>query len=125
MEILVTAILGALAKLSDSAVQDAYRGLKALIARKFGSVAEAIESLERKPDSDSRRKVLEEELHDSAADRDTELLAAAEALLERVQALPDGRRVVQQISQTVRGSGNIFSGTGDVSVTNPGSRKRN
>ncbi len=117
MEVLVTAILGALAKLSDSAVQDAYRGLKALIAKKFGGVAQAVEELEQAPDSKGRRMVLEEQLDASAAAKDAELLAAARTLLERVQALPDGQQLVQQIQQTVSGDRNIVVGSGNVTVS--------
>ncbi|MFD3427265.1 hypothetical protein [Nocardia fluminea] len=85
--VVVSAIAaGAGAGTGDTAAQvikDAYTGLKNLISRKFGDVDVA--GLERKPDSDSKRASLAEDLEDAGAAGDTELAAAAAVLLETVR----------------------------------------
>ena len=121
MELVLTAILGALTKLSDTAVRDAYEGLKGMIRRKFGgdsAIADAVDGVEKKPDSEARKGVLKEELADGGVDRDPELLAAAKTLIETVQALPDGKAAIQSIrvSQHIRGDRNVVSATGDIHI---------
>ena len=119
MELVLTAILGALTKLSDTAVRDAYEGLKGMIRRKFGgTIADAVDGVEKKPDSEARKGVLKEELADGGVDRDPELLAAAKTLIETVQALPDGKAAIQSIrvSQHIRGDRNVVSATGDIHI---------
>ena len=121
METVTTAILAALGKLGTKAVQDAYEGLKALVQRKFGAesdLADALKKLEKKPDAEGRQLTLKEEVAAAEADKDTELVQAAEALLAAVKAQPGGEEAVRQIvKQKVTGDNNIFSGTGNVTVT--------
>ena len=69
--------------------------------------------MEAKPDSPGRRETLTEELAASDAAKDAEIVAAAQALLDRVRQLPGGQEVVRQ---TVTGDRNIFSGTGDIHI---------
>jgi len=121
MDILLTAILGALAKLADGAVHDAYEGLKALIRRKLGAeggLAGAIESVEQRPESSARREVLAEEVEALGSDPDSEVLAAAQAVLDAVSRLPDGGEVIRavQVTQNIRGDRNVVSGTGDIHI---------
>ena len=126
MELVLTAILGALTKLSDTAVRDAYEGLKGMIRRKFGgdsAIADAVDGVEKKPDSEARKGLLKEELADGEVDRHPELLAAAKALIDAVQALPDGKATIQNIrvSQHIQGDRNVVSATGDIHIgTDPG-----
>lgn len=114
MEPITTALVAALGKLAEPAVRDAYEGLKALLARKFGArhaVLEAVDQLEQKPDSAGRRATLQEEVGSSAAAGDPDVLAAAQRLLESVQRTAGGPVTVQQ---KVAGNRNIFTGTGDI-----------
>jgi histidinol dehydrogenase len=119
MDPITTAITAALAHLGASAVKDAYAGLKALLVRKFGAesrVAEAVDGVEARPDSEGRKTVLAEELAAARAADDEEIIRAAGALAAAVEA--QGGPAVS-VQQTVHGDGNVFSGTGNVSVQRP------
>lgn len=125
MDTLIAAIIGALAKLSETVVRDAYGGLKSMLLKKCGAgspVAGALDELEHEPGSAGRRVLLREKLDAVQADRDDELLTAARAVLEKLQTLPQGRELVQQINQTVSGDRNIVAGAGNITV-NYGDRK--
>jgi hypothetical protein len=116
MDPITTAILAGIAKLAEPAIKDAYEGLKAIVERKFGGhheVVQAVESLEKKPDSIGRREMLKEEIAASGVGADAEVLAAARSLLDTLNKQPGGQETVQQI---VTGSQNIFSGTGDIHI---------
>jgi hypothetical protein len=120
MDIITTAIVGALAKLSEDAVKDGYNALKSMLQRKFGSqsdVAKAVDQVEQKPASAGRTAVLGEELQSVSALEDADLIRSAEALLERIAEVKGPQTVVQQ---TVSGNHNIFSGSGNVSVHSRG-----
>ncbi len=122
MDILLTAILGALTKLTEQGVMDAYQGLKDLLKRKLGGDSDlvaAVEAVERKPDSPGRQRVLEEEVAASAVATDPQIRDAVQALIALLQALPQGRDSSLhhiQVTQTLRGDGNIVSGTGHIHV---------
>jgi hypothetical protein len=114
METILAAIL---ATLGEPMVKDGYEALKAVIRRKFGKdsdLSDAVDKLEKNPTSPGRKETLKEELATAKADQDAELIQAAQALLEKVKALPGGQQIIQQ---TVTGNQNIFSATGDVTVT--------
>jgi hypothetical protein len=115
-DLIFGAILAASVKLSEPPIKDAYDGLKAIIKRKFGAhheVVQAVENLEKKPDSIGRREMLKEELVSSGADADADILAAARSLLENLKKQSGDQETVQQI---VTGNRNIFSGTGDIHI---------
>ena len=89
MDPITTAIIAALPALAadvvSSAVKDAYSGLKALIGRKFGAtspVAKSVEDLEANPTSKGRAIVLSEQVEESRATSDTEIMAAVTKLVE-------------------------------------------
>jgi hypothetical protein len=120
MDLITTAIIAALAKVVGSAVSDAYEALKAAIVNRFGQDSDltaAVESLEQEPDSKERQETLRKEVAAAKADKDEEVIKAAETVLNRVQALPQGQQVIQQ---TWYGSNNIVSGSGNVTVGNIG-----
>lgn len=121
METLTTAIIAALGNLGVKAVGDAYEGVKALLLRKFGAesdLADAVKKLEKQPDSKGRQDTLKEDAAAAGADKDAEIIKAAQALLDAVKAQPGGEEAVRSIvNQQVSGSGHIFSGSGNVTVT--------
>ncbi len=120
MDPLTLAIVGAISagaisgvtEVGKRAIADAYDGLKGLIKRKLGSdskVVEAVGKLEEVSDSPSRQKSLADEIKKVGVDGDAELLAAAEALLDKIRNLPGGEQNIQSIvgnynAQADRGS---------------------
>jgi len=112
MEPITAAILAALGKLAEPAVKDAYNALKELLSRKFTSVKSTVDLLEKEPRSAGLQAVLANEVQRSDAAHDEELLSLARQLLEKA-GTPSAGLSVRQI---VSGEGNIFSGTGSVTV---------
>lgn len=85
--IIVTAlVVGAAAGLkptAEQAIKDAYVGIKALILRKYETLS--VEALEQKPDSETKRASVAEDLTDAGAGNDKELLDHAKSLLDAVK----------------------------------------
>lgn len=82
-------IAGAVAGLQPTvsqAVKDSYAGLKALLKRKYATAS--IDQLEAQPTSAPRRAVVEEDLRQTHASTDTEVLQQVKALLDAVQSHP-------------------------------------
>jgi hypothetical protein len=76
---------------ANQVVQDAYAGLKRLLVDRYGSqadVADAVERVEAKPESEGRKLTLTEELEATGAPEDAEVLDRAQTLLK--QADPEG-----------------------------------
>lgn len=124
MDPITVAIGAALAagvmKVGQSAFDDAYQSLKATLVRKFGGqseIAKAVDDLEARPDSAGRAATLQEEVTAAKADEDPDILVAARALLDQVEARPSG----QQLIQTVTGNLNaVAQGGGTATVHNYG-----
>jgi len=90
--------IGGLTEVSKTAITDAYRQLKALLTKKFGDesdVVHAVNEVEAKPDSAGRKATLQEEVATVSADQDQEVLHAAQALLQLLQASGEGGQHVQ------------------------------
>lgn len=121
METLTAAIMAALGNLGAQTVGDAYEGVKVLVLRKFGAesdLADAVKKLEKQPDAKWRQDALQGEAAAAGADKDEEVMKAAQALLDAVKAQPGGEEAVRVIvNQQVTGNENIFSGSGNVTVT--------
>ena len=120
MDPIMLAITAALGNLGVTAINDAYQALKVALQKKYGvesDLVEAVNKLEKKPDSDGRREMLQEEIKATDASNDDGILKFAQALLEVVKSQPGGESRIQQIiNQSVKGDHNIFSGSGDVTV---------
>lgn len=120
METLTAAIMAALGNLGVKAVGDAYEGVKTLVLRKFGAesdLADALKKLEKQPDAKWRQDALQGESEAAGADKDEEIMKAAQALLDAVKAQPGGAEAVQNIvKQIVIGKKNIVAGVGDINI---------
>ena len=76
---------GGLTEASKTAITDAYSRLKDLLAKKFGAkskVIQAMDELETKPESSGRKQTLEEEIIAINVQRDADVLAVAQQLIE-------------------------------------------
>lgn len=117
-------VVAGVGKVAEQAVVDAYNGLKDLLKKKLGArskALKAVKELEASPKSEARKAVLQEEIAAAKADKDTELVKAAQALLKSVKALPGG----EQIAQTAIGDGNIqVAGSGNAINVNTQKAKR-
>ena len=87
LTLIVTALAaGAAAGLkptAEQAVKDAYEGLKALIRRKYSRVS--IDMLENDPGDETRRAIVQQDLANAEAAKDTEVLQQAQALVRLVE----------------------------------------
>lgn len=124
MDPITTAIVaavsaGALAgatKLGEQVIVDGYAKLKELLGKRFGvksKVVKAVKELESNPKSGARKAVLQEEIANSKADQDAELLKTAQALLKVIKAKPGGEQIIQMAvgdqNIQVAGDGNVVN----------------
>lgn len=113
--IVAALVAGASAGLTDvgkNAIIDAYEGLKTVIKTRFGRqsrLAEAIVSLENKPDSQGRQATLQEEVAEAQADKDDEILAAVKTLADMLAEHGDER--IQKMLRSAGGE-QIMRGRG-------------
>jgi hypothetical protein len=120
MELITAAIVGALSKLAQPAINDAYNIFKGLLLNRLAenkrpgkaNVEEAISQLEKNPNSDARKAVLNEEIIATRSHDDVELTEAARNLLRELGSLPGSGAYVQNVS----GDRNIFSQSGPVHI---------
>ncbi len=107
MDPITGAILAALAagvgggatEVGKKVIVDAYEALKTALKKKHGAesdVVEAVENLEKKPDSEPRQAVVAEEIADTKANEDPELNQLAQTLLDAVKQTPAGAEIVSK-----------------------------
>ena len=112
MDVITTAIIAALANLSKDAIKDSYDALKSALKKKFGSdsdVVDAVEGLEKKPDSEGRKGTLQEEIESAKVNDDVEIVQLAQDLLNKLKDEPGGQQIINQ-TQTNTASGNTVGG---------------
>lgn len=118
MDPITLAITTALGNLGQTVIKDAYVALKGALQHKFGAdsdIIEAVDKLEQKPDSSARQAVLQEEIEESNAPQDAELIQIAEGLVEKLKDL-SGPQVDILQDVDIKGNRNIVTGQGDVTV---------
>ena len=116
MDPITLAITTALANLSQDVIKDAYAALKTALQHKFGvksELVEAVDKLEQKPESKARQAMLQEEVANSGAGQDSDLLQVANVLIKQLRELPGGKVDIHQ-NVNIRGDHNIVTGQGDV-----------
>ena len=107
MDPITTAIIAALANLSKDVIKDGYNALKAALKKKFGSesdLVDAVEGLEKKPDSKARQAMLQEEVAVVKANEESDIIRLAQDLLNKIQEQPGGQNIINQTqNNTVSG----------------------
>jgi hypothetical protein len=85
--IILTALVTGTAKAAGDAVPDAYKGLKALIQKKFsGKPAAEMVLDEHEKDPETYAAPLKKNLLEAGADKDKEILKAAKDLLDQLKS---------------------------------------
>lgn len=108
MDAITTAIVTGLAiPVAKDAIADAYAALKAALKKKFGAqsdVVNAVEQLEKKPDSEGRKATLQEEVENAKVNDDPEIVKLAQDLLSKLKEQPGGQEIITQTqNNTVSG----------------------
>ncbi len=88
-------------------VVDAYEGLKNAIKRKVGAesdVAEAVEKLEQKPDSEGRKTMLAEEVGEANLAQDEELMKQAQELIAALKETAEGEQALSRYNIQMQNS---------------------
>ncbi len=89
MDPITTAIIGAIAGIGKDAIKDSYNALKSALKKKFGETSdliEAVDKLEKKPDSEGRKTMLQEEVEIAKFNDDAQILELAQELLKKLQS---------------------------------------
>ena len=121
-----TGLVSSATEVGKQSLVDAYEGLKSLLKKKFGAgsdVVVAVERLEKNPEATSRKAGVEEDVKAAKADEDPEILAAAEALLEKLKAEPGGAEQVKQIATGSYIAQASHGGQATVQVNQPEQKK--
>jgi hypothetical protein len=115
-------VVGGTTEVGKKVIVDAYEALKAVLRQKCGldsDLVEAVEKLEKKPDSAGRKETLKEEVEAAKADQDPDIVKAAQALLDQLKAQPGGEQHVQQIASGSYIAQASHGGTASVNVNQP------
>ena len=118
MDPITTAIIAALANLSKDAIKDGYGALKAALKKKFGAssdLVDAVEGLEKKPDSEARKAMLQEEVEMAKVNDDSDIIQLAQDLLDKIKEQPGAQQVITQNISNVKYA--AISGTGNTSIS--------
>ena len=121
MEPVTTTIVAALAAgavaaakdVAADAIKSAYDGLKSLIVKKFGDkedVKDALENMEKKPESKGRQQTLEEEVDAAKIGEDREIVKMARELLALLEE--HGEKPSESYHAELHGDGAIAQGPG-------------
>jgi hypothetical protein len=92
-------VTGGVTQVGQQTIVDIYHRLKELLTSRFGAqseVVKSVEALEAKPESNGRKKMLQEEVAASKAEQDPQIHQAAQQLLEQLKTLPQGEQHIQQ-----------------------------
>ncbi|MDJ0599285.1 MAG: hypothetical protein QNJ37_10645 [Crocosphaera sp.] len=113
MDPITTAIVAGLAGVGKDAIKDSYNALKSALKKKFGETSdlvEAVDKLEKKPDSEGRKATLQEEVQAANAHEDTEIIQLAQALLEKLKEQSPTQKTTTIGNVTATGEGGAAIG---------------
>ncbi|MFS0518591.1 hypothetical protein ACEYW6_28385 [Nostoc sp. UIC 10607] len=119
MDPITTAIVAGVANLSKDVIKDGYNALKDALKKKFGDksdIINAVEGLEKKPESEGRKATLLEEVEVAKVNDDLELLQLAQDLLTQLKEQPGGQQIITQTVSNVKYA--ATSGTSTASISN-------
>lgn len=128
LSLIATALIAGAASaakgVAGQAVKDGYAGFKALLVRKFGNKADledALNGVEKRPESEARQGVLKEELATARADQDAELVQQAQVFLDLLRqegfvSGPSYKATVIGDGAIAQGEGAVAAGAGGVAV---------
>lgn len=130
MDPITSAFVTALAiPVAKDVIKDGYDALKSALKRKFGEesdVVSAVEQLEKKPDSEGRKSMLQEEIENAKIYNDPQMVKLAEELLSKLKEQPGGGTVITQNFSHVKNSATSGSGNATISnITEHGTSKDN
>lgn len=107
MDPITTAIVAALANLGKDAIKDGYVALKNALKEKFGDksdLVDAVDKLEKKPDSEARKATVQEEVETAKVNDDPDILKLVQDLLDKIKEQPGGQEIINQTqTNTVNG----------------------
>ena len=108
MDPITGAIIAALAAgVAEGVASEAYKALTGAIKRKVGArsdVAEAVEKLEEKPESEGRKTMLAEEVADANLAQDEELVRQAQGLIAALEETKAGQQALGKYNVQVQDS---------------------
>lgn len=130
MDPITSAIVQALAiALGNNVIKDGYEALKAALKKKFcedSDVLDAVNKLEKKPDSEARKAALQEEVETAKVNDDPEIVKFAQELLSKLKEQPGGQQVITQNISNVKYAATSGSGNASISsITDHGTSKEN
>ncbi|QSV63435.1 MAG: hypothetical protein HEQ26_12475 [Dolichospermum sp. DL01] len=99
MDPITTAVVAALANLSKDVIKDSYGALKDGLKKKLGNnsdLMDAIDKLEKNPDSEGRKATLQEEVQTSKVSDDRDILKLVQNLLDKITEQPGGKEIIKQ-----------------------------
>jgi len=104
---LAAGVAGGATEVGKKVIVDAYDALKTALKKKFGAdsdLTEAVDKLEKKPDSAGRQTTVQEEVAAAKAADDSELQELAQALIEALKSTPEGEEAVGKYQVDARGA---------------------
>jgi beta-phosphoglucomutase-like phosphatase (HAD superfamily) len=130
MDPITTAFVTALAiPMAKDVIKDGYDALKAALKKKFGDqsdVVNAVEQLEKKPDSEGRKATLQEEVENAKVNDDPEIVKLAQDFLNQLKEQPGGQQIINQNISNVKYAATSGSGNANISgITEHGTSKDN
>ncbi len=102
MDPITLAIAAALGKLAEQAIRDAYDALKAAIAQKRGvdsKLLRSVKDLEEDSTSEASKLMIKEQVAKTGADKDPDIVKAAQALQNLISKSQTGSTISTVINQ--------------------------